>query len=152
MTSSINNSIVLRHIFVVLLYLGIFQKVLRSMSSTEEDNALLCQSQEVGLKESEAEAESVVESVVRGEERVEDGGDKDENDEAGDAGHGDEVEETGEEEAGGLPVPGFGEKDVPSGDDDEEIGSCVATGSFHSATSDDRHEMDYLAKKKSKLF
>ena len=40
------------------------------MSSTEEDGALLRQSQEVALKESEAEVESVVESVVQGEGRI----------------------------------------------------------------------------------
>ena len=45
------------------------------MSSTKEDNALLCQSQEVDLKESEAERESVVESVIRGEEIVPGSGD-----------------------------------------------------------------------------
>ena len=37
------------------------------MSSTENDNAVLCRSREGALKESEVEVESVVESVVQGE-------------------------------------------------------------------------------------
>ena len=40
------------------------------MSSTEEDNALLRHSQEVGVRESEAGEESVFESVVREKDRV----------------------------------------------------------------------------------
>ena len=52
------------------------------MSSTEEDNALLRQSQEVGVRESEVGEESVVESVIRGEERVPGRGNEDDSDEA----------------------------------------------------------------------
>ena len=40
------------------------------MSSTEEDNAVLCRSREIGLKDSEAKAESIVESIVPGEGQV----------------------------------------------------------------------------------
>ena len=54
------------------------------MSSTEEDNALLRQSQEVGVRENEIGEESVVESVVRGRDGVDDGGEEDRNIEAGD--------------------------------------------------------------------
>ena len=122
------------------------------MSSTEEDNALLRQSQEVGVRESEVGEESVVESVVCGRDGVDDGGDEDGNIEAGDAGIQLESEGTGGHEAGEVVVPDFGEKDVLSDDDEEEIGRCAVTGSFHSATSDDRHEIDYLANKKGKLF
>ena len=57
------------------------------MCSTEEDSALLQRSRETGLVESGGEVESVVESVVRGEERVSDGGDRDESGEASDNGH-----------------------------------------------------------------
>ena len=63
------------------------------MSSTEEDNALLCHSREVGLKESEAEVESVVESVIRGEERVRGCDDRDDSDEASVTGSRDETGE-----------------------------------------------------------
>ena len=122
------------------------------MSSTEEDNALLRQSQDVGVRESEIGDESVVESVVRGRDGVDDGGEEDGNIEAGDVDNQLESEETGGNEASDVVVPGFGEKDVLSDDDEEEIGSCAVTGSFHSATSDDRHEIDYLANKKGKLF
>ena len=122
------------------------------MSSTEEDNALLRQSQEVGVRESEIREESVVESVVRGRDGVDDGGEEDGNNEAGDVDIQLESEETGGTEASDAVVPGFGEKDVLSDDDEEEIGSCSVTGSFHSATSEDRHEIDYLANKKGKLF
>ena len=40
------------------------------MSSTEAENVVLSQSRAVGLKESEAEVESVVEPVVQGERTV----------------------------------------------------------------------------------
>ena len=40
------------------------------MGSTEDDNAVLCRNWEVALEESEAEVESVVESVVQGEGQV----------------------------------------------------------------------------------
>ena len=122
------------------------------MSSAEEDNALLRQSQEIGVRESEIGEESVVESVVRGRDGVDDGGEEDGNNEAGDVDNQLESEETGGHEASDTVVPGFGEKDVLSDDDEEEIGSCAVTGSFHSATSEDRHEIDYLANKKGKLF
>ena len=115
------------------------------MSSTEEDNALLRQSQEVGVRESEIGRESVVESVVRGRNGVDDGGEEDGNIEDGDVDNQLESEETGGLEASDAVVPGFGEKDVLSDDDEEEVGSCALTGSFHSATSEDRHEIDYLA-------
>ena len=61
------------------------------MSSTEDDNAVLCRSQDVGLKQSEAEVESVVESVVRGEERASGGGDNEESGEASGGGNQDEA-------------------------------------------------------------
>ena len=122
------------------------------MSSTKEHNALLRQSQEVGVRESEVGEESVVESVVREKDGVDDGGDEDGNIEDGDAGNQFESEGTDGQEAGKLLVPGFSEEDVLTDDDEEEIGSCVVTGAFHSATSDDRHEIDYLANKKGKLF
>ena len=52
------------------------------MCSTEEDSALLHRSREAELVESGAEVESVVESVVRGEERTSGCGGDDENGEA----------------------------------------------------------------------
>ena len=54
------------------------------MSSTEAENVVLSQSRAVGLKESEAEVESVVESVVQGERTVV-ASDEVESGEAGDA-------------------------------------------------------------------
>ena len=122
------------------------------MSSTEEDNALLRQSQEVGVRESEIGEESVVESVVRGRDGVDDGGEEEGNNEAGGVDNQLESGETCGHEASDAVVPGFGEKDVLSDDDEEEIGSCAVTGSFLSATSEDRHEIYYLANKKGKLF
>ena len=78
------------------------------MSSTEEDNAVLCRIQEVGLKESEAEVESVVGSVVRVGERVSGGGS---DDESGEASGGGNQEKAGVSVGHGeLHVPGFGEK------------------------------------------
>ena len=120
------------------------------MSSTEEDNAVLCRSQEVGLKESEAEVESVVGSVVRVGERVSGGGSDDESGEA--SGGGNQGEAGVSVGHGELHVPGFGEKAVSDDDGVEEHASIVATGSFHSATSDERHDIDYLARKKGNLF
>ena len=108
---------------------------------TEEDNALLRRSRAVGLMESEVEVESVVESVDHC------GG--------GVSGTGDENEGG---EANSCPknlkkTCGFGEKDVTEQDVSEtDVESCTETGSFHSVTSDDRHDIDYLASKKGKLF
>ena len=122
------------------------------MSSTEEDNALLCHSREVGLKQSEAEVESVVESVIRGEERVRGCGDRDGSDEASVTGSRDE---TGEAVTGIVTETagrGFGEKDVTEDEIVETDGeSCPESESYHSATSDNRHDTDYLANKKGKL-
>ena len=122
------------------------------MSSTEEDNALLCHSREVGLKESEAEVESVVGSVIRGEEKVRGCDDRDGSDEASVTGSRDE---TGEAVAGTVTETvgrGFGEKDVTEDEIVETDGeSCPESGSYHSATSDNRHDIDYLANKKGKL-
>ena len=104
------------------------------MSSTEAENVVLSQSRAVGLKESEAEVESVVESVVQGERTVV-ASDEVESGEAGDA-------------ANDEPVgPGFGEK----GSSSEDGESCAETESYHSATSDGRHDLNYLADKKGKL-
>ena len=90
--------------------------------------------------------------MVREKDGVDDGGDEDRNIEAGDAGNQFESEGTDGQEAGEVLVAGFGEKDVLSDDEEEEIGSCVLTGSFPSATSDDRHDIDYLINKEGKLF
>ena len=111
------------------------------MCSTEEDSALLHRSREAELVESGAEVESVVESVVReGREVAVD----------------DDKEESGEASGGGGVVTshGFGEKDSsedegPGHSDDE---SYVETGSYHSTCSEERHDLDYLARKKGKLF
>ena len=122
------------------------------MSSTEEDHAFLCQSQEVGLNESEAEVESVVESVIRGEERVHGSGDKDESDEASVAGSQDGTGEAVADIVAETTGRGFGEKDAT---EDEivraDVESCPESGSYHSATSDGRHDIDYLANKKGKF-
>ena len=109
------------------------------MSSTEEDGVLLPQSQKVALKESGAEVESIVESVVHGEERIV-------------GAVGDESVEVVPIVTAGAGKRGFGKKDGPEDDPEAEGGSCVETVSFHSATSDDRHDIDYLASKKGKLF
>ena len=120
------------------------------MRSTEEDNSLLCQSQEIGLKESEAEVESVVESVIRGEERVDGSGDTDESDEASVAGSQD-----GEAVAGVVAETtgrGFGENDATEDEIVEaDVDSCPESGSYRSATSYGRHDIDYVANKKGKL-
>ena len=120
------------------------------MSSTEEDNAVLCRSQEVGLKEGQAEVESVVGSVVRGEGRTSGGGGDDENGEASDGGDQEEAGLSIEQAEG--HVPGLGDKADYSDDSSGEHENVIATGSFHSATSDDRHDFDYLARKKGNLF
>ena len=113
---------------------------------------MLSRSQEVGLKESEAEVESVVGSVVRGEERDDSGGNG-ASDDAGIVGGQDETGEATPGAAVTTTVCGFGEKDVPEEDVIEaDAESCAETGSYHSATSDDRHDIDYLASKKGKLF
>ena len=104
------------------------------MSSTEKDGVLLRRSKEVALKESEAEVESVVESVVQGEGRVVDAA-EDENVEVISV-------------IAGAGQHGFGEKDSSDKDPEVEDWSCAETVSFHSATSDDRHDIEYLASKK----
>ena len=108
------------------------------MSSTEEDGVLLRQSQEVALKESEAEVESVVESVVQGEGRIVDAVE-------------DESVEVVPVVTAGTGKRGFGEEDGSYEDPEVEDGSCAETAFFHSDTSDDRHNIDYLASKKCKL-
>ena len=110
------------------------------MCSTEEDSALLHRSREAELVESGAEVESVVESVVReGGEVIVDG----------------DKREGGEATDGGISAGhGFGEKDS-SGDEGpgpSDGGSCVETGSYHSTCSEERHDLDYLARKKGTLF
>ena len=97
---------------------------------------MLRRSQEVALKESEAEVESVVESVVQGEGR------------AVVAVENENVEVTSV--IAGAGQHGFGEKDSSDKDPEVEDGSCAETVSFHSATSDDRHDIDYLASKKGR--
>ena len=82
------------------------------MSSTEEDNALLRQSQEVGVRESEVGEESVVESVIRGEERVSGSGNRDDSDEAGVAGSLDGARQIVTGVVTETTGRGFGEKDV----------------------------------------
>ena len=97
------------------------------MSSTEDDNAVLCRSREVRLKEIEAEAESIesVESIVHEEGRVV-AVDEDEGGEA--------VSVVADE----YRMRGFREK-VDSGEDVSraEVGSCAETASFYLVTSDD---------------
>ena len=110
------------------------------MCSTEEDSALLHRSREAELVESGAEVESVVESVVREGREVTVDGDK---------------REGGEATDGGISAGhGFGEKDSSGGEgpghSDGE--SCVETGSYHSTCSEERHDLDHLARKKGKLF
>ena len=110
------------------------------MCSTEEDDALLHRSRGTEFVESEVEAESVVESVVR--------------DEADGAG-GEEVVEYAELDAGRTVVPnfpGFGEKDTSDASVGADVESCVETGSYHSVASDERHDLDYLANKRGNLF
>ena len=109
------------------------------MCPTEEDDDLLHRSRGIELLESEVEAESVIESVVRGE-KIESGG--------GDA-HWNEVDES---RAGDSNISGFGEKDTSDDPVGEDIEKCVETGSYHSATSDDRYDRNYLANKRGNLF
>ena len=108
------------------------------MSSTEDDNAVLCRSREIALTENEAEVESVVESVVQGEGQVVA-----------------VVEDENGEVVSGVAdesrMRGFGEKNDSADDPGVEVGSCDETASFHSATSDDRHDIDYTASKKVKF-
>ena len=120
------------------------------MCSSEEDSAMLHRSREAELVESGAEAESVVGSVVRGEERTSETGGDDENGEASGGGNQEEAGVSVEQAEG--HVPGFGDKADSSDDSSGEHESVIATGSFHSATSDDRHDLDYLARKKGNLF
>ena len=120
------------------------------MCSTEEDSALLHRSREAELVESGAEVESVVESVVRGEEKPIGCGGDDENEEVSGGGAQEEAGVSVEQAEG--RVPGFGDKANSSDDISGEHESVIATGSFHSATSDDRHDIDYLARKKGNLF
>ena len=49
-------------------------------------------------------------------------------------------------------LPGFGEKVASDNLGDKDVESCVETGSYHSAFSDDRHDLDYLANNKGKPF
>ena len=105
------------------------------ISSTVDDNAVLCRSREVALKEKEAEVESVVESVVQGEGQVV-------------AVVENEIGEVVSGVADESRMRGFGKKDDSADDPEVEVGSCDETASFHSATSDDRHYIDYLASKK----
>ena len=120
------------------------------MCSTEEDSALLHRSREAELVESGAEVESVVESVFRGEEKTSGCGGDDENEEA--SGGGVQEEAGGSVEQAEGHVPGFGDRANSSDDSSGEHESVIATGSFHSATSDDRHDIDQLARKKGNLF
>ena len=111
------------------------------MCSSEEDSALLHRSCEAELAESGAEVESVVESVVRGGKEV---------------GVGDDKDEIGEASGGGIePSVGrsFGEKDVSEDEGPSKSGeeNCAETGSFHSTCSEDRHDLDYLARKEGIL-
>ena len=122
------------------------------MSSTEEHKALLRQSQEVGVRESEVGAESVVESVIRGEEIVSGGGNKDERDEAGVTGSLDGARHVVTIVVAETTGRGFGEKGVSEDEIIEaDVESCPESGSYHSATSDSRHDIDYLANKRGKL-
>ena len=98
------------------------------MSSTEEDNVLLRQSREVGVRDSEVDAESVVESVIRGEEKVDDSGGNVVSDEASVVGGRDETGEAMPNAAVAKTVRGFGEKDGPEDDVIEaDVESCTDT-------------------------
>ena len=122
------------------------------MSSTEEDNALLRQSQEIGVREGEVGEESVVESVIRGEERVPVSGDRDDSDEASIAGSQNGTRQAVSGEVAETTGRGFGEKDVSEDEIVEaEVESCPESGYYHSATSDSRHDIEYLANKKGAL-
>ena len=130
--------LVLRHILVfdVICY---FQFIVEKCS-IEEDGSLLHRSRSTEFVESEVEAESVVESVVRGEEN-----------EIG----GEDVDESAELDADRADVsnfPGFGEKDTSDAPVGEDVESCVETGSYHFAAKDERHDLDYLTNKGGKLF
>ena len=75
------------------------------MCSTEEDSALLHRSREAELVESGAEVESVVESVVRGEEKTSGCGGDDENEEASGGGVQEEAGESVEQAEGHSILP-----------------------------------------------
>ena len=64
----------------------------------------------------------------------------------------DENEEVDASRAGVSNLPGFGEKDSNDDPVGEDIESFVETGSFHSTTSDDRRNLDYLPNKRGNLF
>ena len=118
------------------------------MSSTEEDNALMRQSQEVVVRESEVGEES----VIRGEEIVSGGGNKDDSDEAGVTGSLDGARNVVTSVVAETTRRGFGEKDVSEVEIIEaDVESCPESGSYHSATSDSRHDINYLANKRGKL-
>ena len=109
------------------------------MSATEEDKVIQHQSRGAGKLESEFETESFVESVVRGEKEATGSGEKDETEEAG----------------SGADVPkvcAFDAKNVDNDVDSEDVERQAETGTLDSATSDDRHGLDYLANKKGNLF
>ena len=98
---------VLRHVFCYFMSVVTFRPL--EMCSTEEDDVILRRSRGGELLESEVEAESVVESVVRGEK-----------DESGSGG----VEERGVASGAAVSnLPGFGEKNSSDSMDDEDIGS-----------------------------
>ena len=83
--------------------------------------------------------ESVVETVARGGKEV---------------GVVDDKDESGEASGGGIEPSvgrGFGEKDVSGDDGFSNSGeeSRAETGSFHSTCSEDRHDLDYLARRYS---
>ena len=46
---------------------------------------------------------------------------------------------------------GFGERDVSDDLDDEDVECQAGTGSVHSAASENRHDLDYLANKNGNL-
>ena len=104
------------------------------------------------MRDSEVDVESVVESVIRGEEKVGGSDARGESDEASVTCGRDGTGEVVSDAVVATTVRGFGEKDVLEDDVIEAyIESCTETGSYHSATSDDRHDIDYLASKKGKL-
>ena len=50
---------------------------------------------------------------------------------------------------GYISIAGNCSNEGPGHSDDE---SCLETGSYHSTCSEERHDLDYLARKKGKLF
>ena len=96
--------------------------------------------------------ESVVESVIRGEERVPGSGVRDDSDEASIAGSQDGTRQAVAGVVTETTGRGFGEKDVTEDEIVEaDVESCPESGSYHSATSTGRHDIEYLANKKGKL-